>query len=322
MDSKKFIYTLIIFGIIFIYFYIKRKFKFPKVGAMAMVTGGVKCGKSTFAVGLLLSEHRRRKRAVKIKNFFRRLFKRREEELPLIYSNIPLSVPYVPLTEDLLLRKKRFVYGSVIYVNEASLVADSQLIFDMDTNERLLLFNKLIGHECKGGCLIYDTQAISDVHYSVKRCLSEYFYIHHLYKWIPFFLVATVRECRYSDDGSVIAVEDKDTEETLRRVIIRKSTWKKFDAYCFSSLTDDLPVEREEVLSDTLKVNKVFSFREYPSLVAQGKQDPKPKQEVKWEHTNNKSLAKEFCKYYSKGYCGVKKTTCYGDCLKLTKKEK
>ena len=66
---------------------------------------------------------------------------------------------YVPLTDDLLLRKKRFVYGSVIYVQEASLVADSQLIRDMDINERLMLFNKLIGHETKGGVIIYDTHS-------------------------------------------------------------------------------------------------------------------------------------------------------------------
>ena len=233
---------------------------------MAMITGGVKCGKSTFAVGLVMSEYRRRVRSVKFRNFFRKLFKIPLQDLPLIYSNIPLSVPYVPLEEDLLLRKKRFVYGSIIYVNEASLVADSQLIKDSDLNERLLLFNKLIGHESLGGCLIYDTQSIADVHYSIKRCLSEYFYIHHLTKWIPFFLVATIRECRYSEDNSVISVDTGDVEDSLRKVIIRKSTWKKFDAYCFSSLTDNLPVANKTVVSDSLKVKSVFSFRKFKHL--------------------------------------------------------
>lgn len=253
--------------IFLIYKFIIRKFKFPKVGAMAMITGGVKCGKSTFAVGLVMSEYRRRRRSVKFRNFFRKIFRIPLHDLPLIYSNIPLSIPYVPLTEDLLLRKKRFVYGSVIYVNEASLVADSQLIKDHNVNERLLLFNKLIGHELLGGCIIYDTQSISDVHYSIKRCLSDYFYIHHLSKWIPFFLVATIRECRYSEDGSVVEVNTSDVEDSLRKVIIRKSTWKKFDAYCFSSLTDNLPVANETVEADSLKVKKVFSFRGYESLM-------------------------------------------------------
>lgn len=258
-------FVLIIIAVILI-IVVRRKFKYPKVGAMAMVTGGVKCGKSTFAVGLTISEYKRRKRGIKIKNFFRTIFGKEPFDLPLIYSNIPLSVPYVPITQNLLLRKQRFVYGSVIYINEASLVADSQLIKDMDINECLLLFNKLIGHETLGGCIIYDTQSIADVHYSIKRCLSNYFYIHHLYKWLPFFLVATVRECRYSDDGSVVSVETSDTEDNLKRVIIRKSVWKKFDAYCFSSLTDDLPVANFEIISENLKVNKVFSFRQYRSI--------------------------------------------------------
>ena len=62
---------------------------------------------------------------------------------PLLYSNIPLSCPYVPLTKELLLRKKRFVYGSTVLISEASLVADSQLIKDKVINERLLKFFKL-----------------------------------------------------------------------------------------------------------------------------------------------------------------------------------
>lgn len=257
---------LIIIGVIaFFVWKFLRKFKTPKIGSMSLISGGVKCGKSTLAVAIVLSEHRRRCRKIKFKNFFLRLLKKPEIELPLIYSNIPLACPYVKLTDDLLLRKKRFVYGSVIYVCEAALVADSQLIRDMELNERLLLFNKLIGHETKGGCLIYDTQCVGDIHYSVKRSLSEYIYIHHLTKWIPFFLVAYVRECHYSDDSSTINAFTDDVESNLRRVIIRKSTWKYFDAYCYSCLTDDLPVEKKIVNNDKhtedLKAREILSFK-------------------------------------------------------------
>lgn len=250
------------------WFFISRfihKFKPARIGALALITGGVKCGKSTFSVALVRREYKARVRATKFKNFFAKIFRKPLRELPLVYSNVPLAMPYVPLTDDLLLRKKRFVYGSVIYVQEASLVADSQLIKDMDINQRLLLFNKLIGHETKGGCLIYDTQSISDVHYSIKRCLSEYFYIHHLTKWIPFFLIAHVEENRYSDDGSVISTQNEDIENKLKKVIIPKRTWKYFDTYCYSILTDDLPVENKKVdnniHTDDLKAKKILSFR-------------------------------------------------------------
>lgn len=245
----------------FLFRWIMSKFKVPKIGAMALVSGGVKCGKSTLSVAIVMSEYKKRTRRIKFRNFFRKMFGKPLQELPLIYSNIPLGVPYVELTDDLLLRKKRFVYGSVIYCCEASLVADSQLFKDMELNERLLLFNKLIGHETKGGCVIYDTQCIGDCHYSIKRCLSEYIYVHHLTKWIPFFLLAYVQECRYSDDKSTINVQDEDVENKLRRVIVPKSTWKKFDCYCYSSLTDDLPVENKVVEASDLKARKILSFK-------------------------------------------------------------
>lgn len=240
---------------------IMNKFKVPKVGSMVLFSGGVKCGKTSLALATALSEYRARCRKVKRVNFFRKVFKKPLLEMPLLYSNIPLIVPYVPVTEDLLLRKKRFAYNCVVYIGEASLVADSMMCKDLELNERLLLFNKLIGHETKGGCLIYDSQCVGDVHYSIKRCLSEYIYVHHLVKWIPFFLIAYVQECRYSDDNSTITAQSEDVENTLRRVIFRKKVWKTFDCYCYSSLTDDLPVEDTVTNASTLKAYDIVSFK-------------------------------------------------------------
>ena len=262
---KFLIYFILICVALFFVRKFLNNFKVPKIGSLCLFNGGVKSGKSTMSVVVAYTELKRRVRETKIKNFFRKIFKKPLLEIPLIYSNIPLGMPYVKLTDDLLQRKKRFVYGSVIYIQEASLVADSQLCRDMDLNERLLMFNKLIGHETKGGVLIYDTQAISDCHYSIKRCLSEYFYVHHLIKWIPFFLIAYVQENRYSDDGSVVSVGIKDNEDTLKRVIIPKSTWKYFDCYCYSCLTDDLPVEKtivyNSVKTKDLKAREILTFK-------------------------------------------------------------
>lgn len=259
------IWLFLIIGLIVI-IVLTRKFKKPKISCMALVTGGVKAGKSTFSCALALSKYKSQVRKVRFANFFRRIFRKELFEKPLLYSNVPLNCEYVPLTDDLLLRKQRFVYRSVIYAQEASLIADSQLIKDLDINQRLLLFNKLIGHETKGGFLIYDTQCINDNHYSVKRCISEYFYIHDTVKWIPFVLLCHVRELRYSDDGQEINVYEGDVEESMRTVLVSKRIWKMFDAYCYSVLTDHLPVASEVVegreLLD-LKARKIVSFRKY-----------------------------------------------------------
>lgn len=259
------IWLVLIIGLIVV-IVLTRKFKKPKISCMALITGGVKAGKSTFSCALALSKYKSQVRKVRLANFFRRIFRKELLEKPLLYSNIPLKCEYVPLTDDLLLRKQRFVYRSVIYAQEASLIADSQLIKNLDINQRLLLFNKLIGHETKGGYLIYDTQSINDNHYSIKRCISEYFYIHDTIKWIPFVLLCHVRELRYSDDGQEINVYEGDVEESMRTVLVSKRIWKMFDAYCYSVLTDHLPVASDVVegreLSD-LKAHKIVSFRRY-----------------------------------------------------------
>lgn len=268
-SSVSFFILLAILGLLlFFFFKFGKHFKVPKIACVSLTTGGVKSGKSTFSVYLAISTYKRIHRRWKFRKFFQNLFGKPIDEEPLLYSNIPLGVPYVPITLELLQRKVRPRYGSVAYVNEASLVCDQMLYKDEELNERLTLFNKLFGHETNGGYLVYDTQCIGDVHYGVKRSLSNYFYVHHLEKRIPFFLVAKVREERYSDDNSTVTnTYNEDVEENLKTVLIPKSIWKKFDAYCFSVLTDNLPVS-DNVVShcDDLKARDIVSFRKWKTL--------------------------------------------------------
>lgn len=264
-----FLYVLIIIVLFLVILWFVNKFlsrfKIPKLNSLVMVTGGVKCGKSTLSVHMAIKTYKRRVRSTKFVNFFRRIFKKPEREIPLLYSNVPLAIPYVPVTLPILMRRQRVVFGSVVYLQEASLVADSQLIKDKYLNNQLLLFFKLWGHSSHGGICVLDSQTCSDLHYSCKRSLSEYFYVHHLVRWIPFFLVAYVIENRYSDDGTIVTAETQDVEEQYKRVIIPKRTWKYFDTYCYSPLTDDLPVSCEVVHNDLktkdLKAYNIVSFR-------------------------------------------------------------
>ena len=219
-------------------------------------------------IGLILSRYRSLHRKWFIKRIFAKIFNKDIPDEPLIYSNIPLSVPYVPITEDLLFRKKRFRFGSVILIDETTLVADSMLIKDMELNERLTLFNKLIGHELHGsGLIVYNSQTISDVHFSLKRALGNYFYVHHTSSWLPFFNLIYVRELLYSDDNStMVNAITKDAELDMRKVIVRKSVWKKYDSCAFSSFTDDLPVEDNMIVTDDLKVRELVSFRTFNTI--------------------------------------------------------
>ena len=222
--------------------------KVPKVGSLALVTGGVKTGKSTLSVHLAIRTYKKNRLKWKVQKILRKVFKFMPAmEEPLLYSNVPLAgIKYVPLTIDLLLRQERFRYRSVVYIQEASLVEDSMLFKNMEINERLLYFNKLIGHETRGGTIIYDTQAIQDCHYAIKRSISSYLWIHHNTK-IPFFVLVYVREMFYSEDGAGVNVFNEDVEKTLLITIIPKAIWKRFDAYCYSALTDHLEVNDHTV---------------------------------------------------------------------------
>ena len=248
-----------------------KYFKVPKIGSLSLVSGGVKTGKTTLAVYLALREYRKALRKWKIRCFFQKLMRKPLDEKPLLYSNIPLKTDFVLLDRDFLLRNKRFNYKSVILISEASLFADSQLIKNQEINEQLLLFNKLIGHETRGGKLIYDTQQIQDCHYSIKRSLSSYFYIHHINKFFPFFVIAYVKEYRYSEDNSVIGTEEQDIEDTLKKVFIPKIVWKKFDCYCYSILTDELTsnpdIQQGRFFKRSdLKAETIPSFRNFKDL--------------------------------------------------------
>lgn len=247
-------------------FFIKKflnKFKLFKVGCLVPVVGGVKSGKSTVSCFVVDSTFKHNLRVTKFKNFFRKLFKKPLQLLPVIYSNVPLNVDYVPVTRALLLRQEKPIEGSVVYLQEASLVADSQLIKNMDLNNALLLFFKLCGHQ--GISVVLDTQSTSDLHYSIKRSMSQTIYVRHLIKWIPFLIVAEVVEYNFTEDGSFTFAQNEDMDNIVKKVLIPKRIWKKFDCRAYSILTDKKPyvqsaVVKKGTLKD-LKARNIISFR-------------------------------------------------------------
>lgn len=81
----------------------------------------------------------------------------------------------------MILRKTRFRYKSVVWIDEATLLADSQLWRSEEMNAKLLEFCKLFGHETKGGCVFFTSHCLSELHMSMRRASSEYFYVHSLF---------------------------------------------------------------------------------------------------------------------------------------------
>lgn len=237
---------------------LKIKHKVPKLADVSMITGGVKTGKTTLGVHIAIKWYKKTLFKWKIKNYLCKLFKRKPPEKPLLYSNIPLKFEHAELTEDIILRRTRPRFKSVCLADEASLIADAMDWKDRDINEELKMFNKLWGHETHGGKLIYDTQAMPDVHYSIKRCLNNYLWIHHCIKWVPFLLIFKVREMMSMDGENTMNVQTEDAESGLMWMIVPKKVWRKFDCYCYSILTDNLPVQEKLANPKSLKTSKIL----------------------------------------------------------------
>ena len=251
---------IILFALLALAIWALWKLKIPKCGNLILVTGGVKTGKSALSVRLVEKIWKKNRRKAQIYNAIIRHFKKdkSKREMPLVYSNVPLKIPYVALTEDLIYRRKRFRYGSVIYACEASLIAGAMDFKSDDLNENLTLLMKLVGHETRGGSCVLDTQAVLDLHYGMKRNLSTYFYIHHKIS-VPFFLILKVRELVFMEGSSNDFNED--VEETLKTVIVPKTVFKKYDCYCYSALTDHLPVEDTIAKPKDLKARDILTFK-------------------------------------------------------------
>lgn len=229
--------------------YLKRL----RYGNLTLVSGGVKTGKTELCVALCLKQYRKQLR--KWRKACRKARKRYEPlpEKPLLYSNMPIGkngFEYAPLTLDLITRKKRFRYGSVVYFNEVSFIAGSKDIKDDQLNDSLLQLFKLCAHETKGGYFFLDTQSPQDMHYTVKRSLSTYYYIYRRLT-LPFVSLLWMRENILVDGENTVAIDTQvDTQDGLAeggkkmyfRPILNK-WWKYYDQYAYSALTDDLPVE-------------------------------------------------------------------------------
>lgn len=258
-------WLIIIIIMVLVLVFIVPHIKFVRISSICIVTGAVKTGKTTLAVHLALKQYSKQLRKYRIKKYL--LFKKNTEK-PLLYSNIPLKTRHTvyKCTRELLLRIERFAYGSVVLMSEASLVADSQNYKDQWQNDCLTCFNKLFGHETQGGYLIYDTQNIADVHYSIRRACSSYLWIHHNTK-VPFMLLLDVRELLYDDTNSVVNSMSGDLDHEVNKwIFVPKKVWKVFDSYCYSILTDSLPVSKVPYNTDSLKAETILQLREFVNL--------------------------------------------------------
>lgn len=271
---------LILVIVILLILYLKLRVKRFKLDHLTLISGSLKTGKSALSLGLAYKEYKRNLRKWKINKFLTEkiMHKSFSVEKPLFYSNIPVGFDYVPLTFDIIERKKRLAYKSVCFIDEVSLLADSMSAFKCDNkskddiatfNDTLLVFIKLYCHETHNGSLYINTQSVCDLHYSFRRCMSRYLYIQSSINWIPFIRIMRVTELFYSEDNSSINSNIGDIEDNTRLMFQFKSIFKKYDRWCYSSFTDNLEKLDNIIqgcLLEDLKAEYVLTNRKLPTI--------------------------------------------------------
>lgn len=267
--------ALFVIGLVLYFKFFKR----PVLPCVYLITGAPKTGKSNLSVTLAVKTYKKNLRFYYYKLWFyyalyyisgKKIIFVFTLEKPMLYSNMPLAtVRYNEFTLDLLLRKKRFPYKSVILLDEVSMIADSMLFKDKKINDALTSFVQLIGHETKSGTLICNTQDLSNCHYAFKRCTGTYMYLYAS-RHIPFFNIyygVELLNCE-SNQGGVNNVINGDIQKNMYRMIFSSKYFKMYDNHYLSTLTDSLPIEvdyTKPILNkrkDSLKASSIVTLRD------------------------------------------------------------
>lgn len=261
---------IIIIAIVILFIVLKKskKFTFDNV---VMINGCIGGGKSLLSVKIAINSINKAhgiwwRRKYIWSKIFRNI---KNEEEPLLYSNIPVkSKYYTPLDNDILLRKKRMHYKSVILIDESSLLATSLDYKDKELSESLSLFLKLVRHSLKGTYknifgtypnVIINTQSKNDNHYAFDRTLNQVLYITKSIT-IPFFKVIWCRDLLLID--SVINDFDDDIKESIstRWFLIPKKYFRKYNSYAYEFLTRDKNIVNQVEEYKNVKINNIEKF--------------------------------------------------------------
>lgn len=266
---------IILIAALVIFILVFKHIKRLKYGNLTLISGGVKTGKTMLSVCLCIKQYKKQLRKWRWKKVLCFLQGKPQPEKPLLYSNMPIGkIEYAPLTLDLITGKERFRYGSVVYFNECSLIVGSKDIKDEDLNDYLLKFFKLCAHETRGGYFFLDTQSPQDLHYTIKRSMSTYYYIYRSVK-LPFVSLLWLRENILVDGDTTVAIDTQsdpqdsvvDGGKPMYFRIIRHKWWRYYDQYAYSVLTDGLPVADKTIKTRNLKMKEVVRCRDLKRAV-------------------------------------------------------
>lgn len=246
---------LVILVILFILWLIIKPY-FIKHDTVVLYVGGLGSGKTLVGVSDSLKCLRRNRNKVRWHNL---MHPKNKKPKPLLYSTIPIQISKreksVDLNVDHVLLREKIVEKSVVFIDEASTVANHfETVANNKNLKTLEEWSTFYRHYTKGGYLILTTQNTAKCNYTIRYCCNSAFQLSQFHSVpIPFigFYWVKIRNIDLTND--VVNVSENNVEDNMR-IKIGFFGRRKYDTYAFSDRYIPVPVG-ENKTSETLKRN-------------------------------------------------------------------
>ena len=264
------IFFIIIFAILLFIFikWLARSYVKRKVDTIVAFTGGLGSGKTAESVYLAIRLYKKNVVKAKKENRKMKRLKKPLNDLPKLYSNIPIRlngrVYSSPLTEDILLLRKRMPLYSVVLIDEVSLFATQ---FDYKNPNILDNFNefvRLFRHYTKGGYLIVNDQCSENINLWVRRRLNV---VQNLSKYVVIPILHIVvflkREISISEEIKQVLNDEDSINDTNKlcvkwRPLFYRKFFKHYDTFCYSERYKRVPKDLSIKKYKKLKTNDLL----------------------------------------------------------------
>lgn len=215
---------LTIFGIIWLF---KHRSPVNKSDTVIAFTGGLGAGKTAYAVNIAVQIYKRNYKMAKLKR----------QELPELYSNIPIQISKKKwscnITNDITLIRKTIPKKSVVLIDEVGSYA-SQYDYKARNMEKFEEFVRFFRHYTHGGTLIVTDQCSENIVVQVRRRINT---VNNLsgYRLIPIINLSLVyiRPISVSEEIKTVAQVNEDNPDGFKCVWFFGNPHKYYDSCCY-----------------------------------------------------------------------------------------
>lgn len=247
--------------VIFLYWFLKPYFL--RYDNSILFTGGIGSGKSLNSVKTALKLYKKQTSKVRFKNFLHKLKNEPVEDMPKLYSNMPIKLGKTyccKLTKEILTLKERIPQYSVVVIDELSAMVNQYNRNEEEVKYHLNEFIQFFRHYV-GGYLIVNAQAESEIVKQVRTKLNSYFWCFDFQKFLFFFYRVRILHCQITENTTSLSSEFIEDNTKWTYGILTKL----YDSRYLSERYKKIDKINDLETFKSKKENKVIRFVDYES---------------------------------------------------------